>query len=241
MEKTWRWFGPADKVTPEMMRQIGVEGVVTALHHLAPGELWTVEDIRAVQARLAAAALHWSVVESLPVSEEIKYAGPRRDALIDTYIRSLENLGRCGIHTVCYNFMPVIDWVRTDLERPLPDGSRRTAPVWAVPILARAGCHVGRTLKFMETDSWECGGMNWTDGFEREFAREMGYDPVPYLAVLAGIGVPPGDGHGEGEPLPVVGMAEHGPLRRIQPGIVRRHVIFPLDVGKQLPRRHGFT
>ena len=123
MEKTWRWFGPADKVTPEMMRQIGVDGVVTALHHLAPGELWTEEDIRAVQARLAAAGLHWSVVESLPVSEEIKYAGPRRDALIDTYIRSLENLGRCGIHTVCYNFMPVIDWVRTDLERPLPDGS----------------------------------------------------------------------------------------------------------------------
>jgi D-mannonate dehydratase (EC 4.2.1.8) len=123
MEKTWRWFGPADKVTLEMQRQIGVEGVVTALHNHAPGELWPEEEIRAMQARIASAGLRWSVVESLPVSEEIKYAGPRRDALIETYRESLANLGRCGIHTVCYNFMPVIDWVRTDLERPLPDGT----------------------------------------------------------------------------------------------------------------------
>ena len=123
MEKTWRWFGPADKVTLEMMRQIGVEGVVTALHQYAPGELWPQAEIRATQQRIEAAGMRWSVVESLPVSEQIKYAGPERDALIDTYIRSLENLGRCGIHTVCYNFMPVIDWVRTDLERPMPDGT----------------------------------------------------------------------------------------------------------------------
>ena len=123
MEKTWRWFGPADKVTLEMMRQIGVEGVVTALHQLAPGELRTEADIRATQARIKAAGMRWSVVESLPVSEEIKYAGLRRDALIETYKQSLANLGRCGIHTVCDNFMPVIDWVRTDLERPQPDGS----------------------------------------------------------------------------------------------------------------------
>ena len=123
MEKTWRWFGPGDKVSLEMMRQIGVEGVVTALHQYAPGELWPEEDIRATQARIEAAGMRWSVVESLPVSEAIKYGGPERDVLIETYCRSLENLGRCGIHTVCYNFMPVIDWVRTDLERPMPDGT----------------------------------------------------------------------------------------------------------------------
>jgi len=123
MEKTWRWFGPADKVTLEMMRQIGVEGVVTALHAHTPGELWPEEEIRAMQARIAAAGMRWSVVESLPVSEEIKYADPRRDVLIETYRQSLANLGRCGIHTVCYNFMPVIDWVRTDLDRPQPDGT----------------------------------------------------------------------------------------------------------------------
>ena len=123
MEKTWRWFGPSDKVTLEMMRQIGVEGVVTALHQYAPGELWPEAEIRAAKERIEAAGLRWSVVESLPISEQIKYAGPDRDALIANYIQSLENLGRCGIHTVCYNFMPVIDWVRTDLERPMPDGT----------------------------------------------------------------------------------------------------------------------
>ena len=123
MEKTWRWFGPSDKVTLEMMRQIGVEGVVTALHQYAPGDLWPEAEIRATKERIAAAGMRWSVVESLPVSEGIKYAGAQRDALIETYIRSLENLGRCDIHTICYNFMPVIDWVRTDLERPLPDGT----------------------------------------------------------------------------------------------------------------------
>ena len=123
MEKTWRWFGPSDKVTLEMMRQIGVEGVVTALHQYAPGQLWPEAEIRATQEKIAAAGMRWSVVESLPVSEQIKYAGPERDALIATYVQSLENLGRCGIHTVCYNFMPVIDWVRTDLERPMPDGT----------------------------------------------------------------------------------------------------------------------
>lgn len=123
MEKTWRWFGPTDRVTLDMMRQIGVEGVVTALHRLAPGELWTETEIRAVRQQIEAAGMRWSVVESLPVSEAIKYGGAERDALIETYIQSLDNLGRCGVRTVCYNFMPVIDWVRTDLERPLEDGT----------------------------------------------------------------------------------------------------------------------
>ena len=89
MEKTWRWFGPADKVTLEMMRQIGVEGVVTALHQYAPGQLWPEAEIRATKERIEAAGMRWSVVESLPVSEAIKYGGAERDALIDTYRRSL--------------------------------------------------------------------------------------------------------------------------------------------------------
>ena len=123
MEKTWRWFGPKDKVTLDMLRQIGVEGVVTALHDVPIGELWSVEAIRAIQSRIASHGMRWSVVESLPVSEEIKYAGPARDRLISNYCESLANLGRLGIHTVCYNFMPVIDWIRTELEYPLPDGT----------------------------------------------------------------------------------------------------------------------
>ncbi|MBQ9547544.1 MAG: mannonate dehydratase [Bacteroidales bacterium] len=123
MEITWRWFGPGDKVSLHMLRQLGVEGVVTALHRHSPGEVWPEAELRATKERIEAEGLRWSVVESLPVSEQIKYGGPDRDPLLDRYRQSLENLGRCGIRTVCYNFMPVIDWVRTDLERPMPDGS----------------------------------------------------------------------------------------------------------------------
>ena len=123
MEKTWRWFGPNDKVTLDMLRQIGVEGIVTSLHSVPIGEIWTVEAIRAVQEKIASHDMRWSVVESLPVSEEIKYAGPGRDRLIENYKVSLAHLGQCGIHTVCYNFMPVIDWIRTELEYPLGDGT----------------------------------------------------------------------------------------------------------------------
>ncbi len=123
MEKTWRWFGRKDKITLQMLRQIGVEGIVTALHEIPNGEVWSVEAIEDLKNYIEAAGLRWSVVESLPVSEAIKYAGPERDALIDKYKESLANLGRCGISTVCYNFMPVIDWIRTDLEHPWPDGT----------------------------------------------------------------------------------------------------------------------
>ncbi len=123
MEKTWRWFGPGDPVTLETLRKIGVEGIVTSLYDLPNGAVWPEAAIRALQARIGAAGLRWSVVESLPVSEAVKYGGPGRDALIENYRASLEHLGRCGIRTVCYNFMPVIDWIRTDLDYPLPDGS----------------------------------------------------------------------------------------------------------------------
>ena len=123
MEKTWRWFGRKDRITLEMLRQIGVEGIVTALHDIPNGEVWSVEAIEDLKGYIEAAGLRWSVVESLPVSEAIKYAGPERDTLISNYIQSLANLGKCGIKTVCYNFMPVIDWIRTDLEHPWPDGT----------------------------------------------------------------------------------------------------------------------
>ena len=123
MEKTWRWFGKNDAITLAMLRQIGVEGVVTALHDVPNGQVWGREDINDLKQFIEAAGLHWSVVESLPVSEAIKYAGPERDALIENYKLSLANLGRAGIKTVCYNFMPVIDWIRTDLEHPWQDGT----------------------------------------------------------------------------------------------------------------------
>ena len=123
MEKTWRWFGRKDKVTLDMLRQIGVEGIVTALHDEPAGAVWSVEKITETKDYIESSGLRWSVVESLPVSEQIKYAGPDRERLLENYRISLANLGKCGIKTVCYNFMPVIDWVRTDLERPMPDGT----------------------------------------------------------------------------------------------------------------------
>lgn len=123
MEKTWRWFGKKDPITLSMLRQIGVEGIVTALHEVPNGEVWTVEAIQDLKAYIESYGLRWSVVESLPVCEVIKYGGPQRNRLIENYKTSLANLGMCGVKTVCYNFMPVIDWIRTDLHYALPDGS----------------------------------------------------------------------------------------------------------------------
>lgn len=123
MEITWRWFGKNDKITLGMLRQIGVEGIVTALHEVPNGEIWSLEAIQDLKSFIESYGLRWSVVESLPVSEAIKYAGPERDELIEKYKVSLANLGKAGVRTVCYNFMPVIDWIRTDLYHPWPDGS----------------------------------------------------------------------------------------------------------------------
>lgn len=123
MEKTWRWFGKKDKISLSMLREIGVEGIVSALHDIPNGEIWTEEAILDLKNYIEAAGLRWSVIESLPVSEGIKNNAPNRDQLIDNYIVSLENLGKCGLKTICYNFMPVIDWIRTDLEYKLEDGT----------------------------------------------------------------------------------------------------------------------
>ena len=123
MEKTWRWFGKKDKITLTMLRQIGVEGIVTALHDVPNGKIWTMEAINDLKSYIESYGLRWSVVESLPVCEAIKYAGAEREQLIENYKISLANLGKCGIKTVCYNFMPVIDWIRTDLQHPWPDGT----------------------------------------------------------------------------------------------------------------------
>ena len=123
MQKTWRWFGPKDPITLEMLKQIGVEGIVTSLHHIPNGEVWSLEEINKMKDFIEDRGLVWSVVESLPVSESIKYGGEDRDELIEKYKESLANLGKAGVKTICYNFMPVLDWARTDLEYPNPDGT----------------------------------------------------------------------------------------------------------------------
>lgn len=123
MEKTWRWFGKSDAIGLNMLRQIGVEGIVTALHEVPNGEVWSSHAIEDLKGYIESFGLRWSVVESLPVAESIKYAGADRDTLIANYKESLANLGKAGIRTVVYNFMPVIDWIRTNLNYPLPDGT----------------------------------------------------------------------------------------------------------------------
>lgn len=123
MERTWRWFGKNDKITLAMLKQIGIQGIVTALHDVPNGEIWTREKIHDLKSYIESYGMRWSVVESLPVSESIKFGGSDRDQLIENYKVSLKNLSEEGIHTICYNFMPVLDWARTDLDHPNPNGT----------------------------------------------------------------------------------------------------------------------
>ncbi|MBP5772113.1 MAG: mannonate dehydratase [Bacteroidaceae bacterium] len=123
MEFTWRWFGKNDRITLPMLRQIGVQGIVTALHDVPLGEVWTQEKIRELREYIESNGLRWSVVESLPVTETIKYGGSNRHEQIEIYKQSLRNLAAEDIHIVCYNFMPVLDWARTDLMHPNADGT----------------------------------------------------------------------------------------------------------------------
>ncbi len=166
MEETWRWFGPDDSVTLENVKQAGATGIVTALDHIPTGEAWPLEDILERKALIESYDLEWSVVESVPLHNDIKTRSGDFERHIANYCTSLENLGKAGIKRVCYNFMPVVDWTRTNLDYELPNQSNALRfdmsdfVVYDVHILQRPGAEESYSQEMLERAERRFGEMS---------------------------------------------------------------------------------
>ncbi|CAN5134607.1 mannonate dehydratase [soil metagenome] len=170
LEQTFRWFGPSDAVTLAGIRQTGATGIVNALHHVPCGDVWSMEEIMLRKDMIENAGLRWSVVESVNIHESIKTAGNERDQYIEKYIETLKNLGNCGIKTVCYNFMPVLDWTRTNLDFRLPNN--------ASALRYHATAVAAFDLYILERE-----------GVEKDFTAQQQQDAKAYLDSLTAEGI----------------------------------------------------